>query len=178
MNDGTSIHELIGNDIFFEIVDPEELEYTYRLRPAKDFGGSFKSDKFKVHRGILVPTIPRDACTKILNSGDIRGNIALIERGECSFLAKTVNVEKVGAIAAFITDTNSNSSESEAYIEMIHDNSSADAKIPAGYILGKNGQMILSTLQRLNQGYAIVNVPVNLTFTPPQLINHPPWLGF
>lgn len=97
---------------------------------------------------------------------------------ECSFLTKTKNVEKFGAIAAFITDTNPDSSESEHYIEMIHDNSSSDAKIPAGYLLGKNGQMILSTLQKLKQNYAIVNVPVNLTFTPPQLVNHPPWLGW
>lgn len=80
MVDGTSIHDIIGNDVFFEIVDPEELEYTYRLRPAK-FGGSFYSKKFKVHHGLLVPTIPKDACTKIRNYSDIRGNIALIERG-------------------------------------------------------------------------------------------------
>lgn len=81
MLDGTSIHDVIGGDIFFEIVDPEELEYTYRLRPAKDFGGSFNSNKFKVQHGILVPTVPKDGCTKIRNYGDIRGNIALIERG-------------------------------------------------------------------------------------------------
>lgn len=81
MIDGTSIHDVIGGDVFFEIVDPEELEYTYRLRPAKDFGGSFNNRKFKVQHGILVPTIPKDACTKIRNHADIRGNIALIERG-------------------------------------------------------------------------------------------------
>lgn len=61
---------------------------------------------------------------------------------------------------------------------MIPDSTSSDANIPAGYLLGKNGQMILSTLRKLKQGYAIVNAPVNLTFTPPQKINHPPWLGW
>lgn len=40
-SNGTSTAELIGNDIFFEITDPLELEYTYRLRPAKDFGAPF-----------------------------------------------------------------------------------------------------------------------------------------
>lgn len=81
MVDGTSIHDIIAGDVFFEIVDPEELEYTYRLRPAKDFGGSFNSHKFNVNHGFLVPTNPKDACTKIRNFGDIKGNIALIERG-------------------------------------------------------------------------------------------------
>lgn len=87
-------------------------------------------------------------------------------------------MEKYGAIAAFITDADPESSESEHYIEMIHDNSSLDSSIPAGYLLGRNGQMILSTLRKLKQSYALVNIPVNLTFTPPQLINHPPWLGW
>lgn len=41
MNDGTSIADIIGGDVFFEIIDPEELEYTYRIRPAKDFGAPF-----------------------------------------------------------------------------------------------------------------------------------------
>lgn len=40
-NDGISTAEIIGGDVFFEIVDPLELEYTYRLRPAKDFGAAF-----------------------------------------------------------------------------------------------------------------------------------------
>lgn len=30
-----------GADIFFEIVDPPELQYTYRIRPAKTFGTPF-----------------------------------------------------------------------------------------------------------------------------------------
>lgn len=30
-----------GGDIFFEITHPPELQYTYRLRPAKSFGISF-----------------------------------------------------------------------------------------------------------------------------------------
>lgn len=39
--DGVSSAEIIAGDIFFEIVDPSELEYTYRIRPAKDFGAPF-----------------------------------------------------------------------------------------------------------------------------------------
>lgn len=58
---------------------------------------------------------------------------------------------------------------------MIHDNSSHDANIPALYLLGKDGRMILKTLQNLKRKYAIINMPVNLTFTPPHLINQPRW---
>lgn len=44
--DGTSTAEIIAGDIFFEVVDPVELEYTYRIRPAKDFGAPFVSKSY------------------------------------------------------------------------------------------------------------------------------------
>lgn len=44
--DGTSVPEILGSDVFFEIIDPIELGYTYRLRPAKDFGAPFVSSLF------------------------------------------------------------------------------------------------------------------------------------
>ena len=36
----------------------------------------------------LVPTEPSCGCGHILNSDMVEGNIALIERGECSFVSK------------------------------------------------------------------------------------------
>lgn len=41
--EGTSTMDVINGDVFFEVVDPVELEYTYRIRPAKDFGAPFVS---------------------------------------------------------------------------------------------------------------------------------------
>lgn len=43
-SDGVSSADVIAGDIFFEIIDPEELGYTYRIRPAKDFGAPFVSN--------------------------------------------------------------------------------------------------------------------------------------
>lgn len=170
-------HEIIGTDVFFEIVEPEELEYTYRLRMAKDFGVTFPPS-FKRNVHVLVPTQPRDACTKIRNVDSVRGNIAFVERGECSFLHKALMAERAGAEAVIVTDPENAAVDDEYYIEMVHDKVSpdVDANIPVAYLLGKNGYMILKTLRKLELDYAIVRVPVNLTFIPPQLINHPPWL--
>ena len=36
----------------------------------------------------LVPTEPGCGCGHITNSDQVEGNIALIERGECSFVSK------------------------------------------------------------------------------------------
>lgn len=176
MMDGITTQEIVGSDVFFEIIDPEELEYTYRIRPAKDFGAPFNSS-FKVKNIALVPTIPADACSAIENADDIEGNIALISRGECSFLSKTINVERVGARAAIITEGDNTSSDFEYYIDMVHDTTSRESNIPAGFLVGKNGVVIRRTLKKLRRNYAIINLPVNLTFTPPHEINHPPWMG-
>lgn len=83
-----------------------------------------------------------------------------------------------GASAAIITEFNSDSTEFDYYIEMIHDKTDRDAQIPAGYLLGRNGIVIKNTLHRLKRSYARINLPVNLTFVPPSKINHPPWMGW
>lgn len=43
--EGASTVDVINGDVFFEIIDPAELEYTYRIRPAKDFGAPFVCTK-------------------------------------------------------------------------------------------------------------------------------------
>ncbi|KAH8404049.1 hypothetical protein KR215_008591 [Drosophila sulfurigaster] len=167
--------DIIAGDVFFEIVSPQDLEYTYRLRPAKDFGVSFSQ---KLENVPMVLADPPEACQKIRNVREMHGSVALMDRGQCSFLTKTLNAEAAGAIGAIITEYNSNSPEFEHYIEMIHDKTNRDAQIPAGFLLGKNGIIIRSTLLRMKRVHALINIPVNLTFTPPSKINHPPWLGW
>ncbi|XP_055313830.1 PRADC1-like protein [Sitodiplosis mosellana] len=173
--DGIKTHDIINGDIFFEVIEPEELEYTYRLKPAKDFGGTFTQDIFK-HRkhNFLVFAEPREACTPLENSDQLYGNIALIERGDCTFVTKAIMAEEAGAIGLIITDTKSDLND-DFFIEMVHDNSSREVDIPAGYLSGRNGRMIINTLHRYGLDRAIIKVPINLTFTPRELINHPPF---
>jgi len=173
--DGTSTAEIIGGDIFFEIIDPLELEYTYRIRPAKDFGAPF-NESFHIENVPLVPVQPIYCCDTPDNVEDIEGNVALIERGECSFKMKTIIAEKAGARAVIITDMTK--IHEDYYIEMVDDDTTDEAHIPAGFLMGKNGLIIRKTLEKLKRNYAIINLPVNLTFTPIHDINQPPWLGW
>lgn len=177
MYDGTRTPDVVAGDVFFEIVDPPELEYTYRIRPARDFGASFEAASFKVTEGKLVPAIPSEACEpNFINEKDLRGNIAMVERGECSFLTKAINIEAVGGKAVIITEIDSNSDNYDYYIEMIHDKTDRETHIPAAFLLGKNGIIIRKTLAKLHRRYALINLPVNLTFVAPHEINQPPWL--
>lgn len=77
-----------------------------------------------------------------------------------------------------MTEFDDDSAEFEYYIEMVHDNTSREAHIPAGFLLGKSGIVIRSTLMNQRWPHALINIPVNLTFVPPAQINHPPWLGW
>jgi hypothetical protein len=117
---------------------------------------------------------PNDACTALKNGYDIKGKIALVERGECSFLTKVIQAEEAGAIGAIITDTHSQA-DVDYYIEMVHDNTNRDTNIPAGYLMGRSGRMIMNSLNKHGLDRAIINIPVNLTFVPTEMINHPPW---
>lgn len=172
--DGAKTQDIIFGDVFFEILEPEDLEYTYRVRPAKDFGPTFSDNLFARKRNDLVLAEPREACTKLTNDDDVDGNVVLIERGECSFLSKVILAEEAGAIGAIITDTK-NREDVDYYIEMVHDNTDRDTNIPAGYLMGQNGRMIMNTLDKHGLDRAIINIPVNLTFVPTEEINHPPW---
>ncbi|XP_026477192.1 PRADC1-like protein [Ctenocephalides felis] len=80
MHDGASIHDVTNGDIFFEIVEPRELEYTYRLRPAKDFGAPFNSS-ISLLKSHLIPVEPPYAC-EVLTNQELFGKVALIERGK------------------------------------------------------------------------------------------------
>nr|CAI5861701.1 unnamed protein product [Callosobruchus analis] len=95
---------------------------------------------------------------------------------ECSFKTKALIAERAGARAVIISDIEH--SDEEFFIEMIDDNSDEEVHIPAGYLMGRNGVMILNTLEKLNKKYAIINLPVNLTYTPVHKMNQPPWLGW
>ncbi|KDR22400.1 hypothetical protein L798_02492, partial [Zootermopsis nevadensis] len=167
--------DIIGVDVFFEIIEPEELQYTYRIRPAKDFGAPFNKS-FSAYGIPLVPVEPPYGCGWPNNAKELEGSVALVERGECSFLSKTVKAEEVGARAIIVT--NQDPESDEFYIEMVDDNTFREVHIPAGFLLGKNGYMIRKTLERLQRRFALINIPVNLTYVPVNKINQPPWLGW
>ncbi|EEB10702.1 conserved hypothetical protein [Pediculus humanus corporis] len=169
------VYDIPRTDIFFEIIEPKELAYTYKIHPAQDFGTTF-NETFSVKNVPLVPTDPPHACDKILNSAKLYKNVALVERGECSFLSKSINVEKAGALAIIVSDHDKDNDE--LYIEMIDDNTLRPVNIPAGFLLGKNGHIIKSTLKRLNLNHALINLPVNVSHLPLNKFNQPPWVGW
>ncbi|CAH0719969.1 unnamed protein product, partial [Brenthis ino] len=176
--DGSSTADIIAGDVFFEILDPPELRYSYRIRPAKDFGTPFNGSIY-FEKVRLVPTLPLHSCSDILNADEIFGNIALSERGECSFVFKTLKAQQVGAQAVIITESVDKWDDAlDHLIEMVDDKMELDVNIPAGFLLGRSGATIIRTLRRLQKNYAIVNMPINLTHVPIGKMKQPPWISW
>jgi len=161
----------IGRDyIFFEITQPEELAYTYKANPA-----GFTPPWNNTYNGFqLVPTVPACGCGFIENSDDIEGKVALIERGDCSFVSKVIRAEDAGAVAVIVTDQDHDNDE--LFISMVDDTTEREVNIPAAFVLGKNGHIIKKVLDKLSLPAAVINIPVNISRISPHKLNQPPWL--
>src|SRR5206468_478077 len=46
-----------------------------------------------------------DGCSPLTNAAAVSGKIALIDRGNCTFVVKTKNAQNAGAIGVIIVDT-------------------------------------------------------------------------
>jgi len=158
-------------DIFFEIVEPETLHYTFKVRPAQDFGVPFNYSLLNVG---LVVAEPSHGCSAPINKLELRNNIALIERGGCSFLSKCIQAERSGVLAVMICDNDI--SNDDQYIDMIDDSTKRNCSIPAVFLLGKDGYMIKKSLKTHNLTRAIINIPINMTFVPDHEHKQPPWV--
>lgn len=164
-----NVNVLLNEELFLEVVEPEEIGYTFKLRLAKNFGMPFQ----KFTKIEMTVGQPYHGCSSLSNAGSVQNTVALIERGQCSFVTKTLNAQAAGAVAVVIADNDH--SNDQLYIDMIDDNTQRAVHIPAAFLLGKDGYMIKNTLDSLGMNYAVINIPVNVTGVKTHLINQPPW---
>ena len=98
------------------------------------------------HSGIpLVPTLPASGCGFIQNYQQIAGRLALIQRGECSFVSKVVRAQEAGAVGVIVWDEDHHNDQ--FFISMADDTTDREVNIPAAFVLGKNGWVQLFILE-------------------------------
>ncbi|XP_059114059.1 protease-associated domain-containing protein 1 isoform X1 [Peromyscus eremicus] len=163
---GLRIHDYL----YFQVLSPGDIRYIFTATPAKDFGGIFHTRYEQIH---LVPAEPPEACGELGNGFFIQDQIALVERGGCSFLSKTRVVQEHGGRAVIISD---NAVDNDSfYVEMIQDSTQRTADIPALFLLGRDGYMIRRSLEQHGLPWAIISIPVNVTSIPTFELLQPPW---
>ena len=62
------------------------------------------------------------------------------------------------------------------FISMADDTPQREVFIPAAFVLGKNGFIIKTTLERLSLPHATVNIPLNISQVSPYRLRQPPWI--
>ena len=145
----------LGPDyIFFEILEPEQLSFTYKVWKVRDTAVAvtlyillqanpavFAPSWTVSHSGIpLVPTLPASGCGFIQNYQQIAGRLALIQRGECSFVSKVVRAQEAGAVGVIVWDEDHHNDQ--FFISMADDTTDREVNIPAAFVLGKNGWVL------------------------------------
>uniref|UniRef100_A0A914XP99 PA domain-containing protein n=1 Tax=Plectus sambesii TaxID=2011161 RepID=A0A914XP99_9BILA len=153
---------------FFHVVRPDYLSYSYEIQLARNIGLDFSRELKSVQ---LVYASPDNACSPLDNAEEIKGAVVLVERGHCSFLTKAIESEKAGALAVLVTDSKGGGDE---FIEMVADETTRKAYIPAAFMPGQNGKMFRQHLL-YKSAPIFINIPLNLTFTLLENVRKPPW---
>ncbi len=87
---------------------PGAVAGTYAVGVATGFGPQSFSVSGTVVAATDATAPVNDVCTAVNNGGTVAGNIALVDRGSCTFVVKAQNAQAAGAIAVIIVDNVSN----------------------------------------------------------------------
>ncbi len=131
---------------------PSSAQGTYDTTGA-DFGPALTSTG--ISGGIVLAT-PNDGCSALTNGGAISGNIALMDRGACSFVTKVRNAQNAGATAAIIANNRPNSP-----IGLGDDDTGGDITISSGMVSQADGVAINAGLPATGTARQNLNPPPN-----------------
>jgi hypothetical protein len=116
----------------FSVTEPASISRSYNYLAAANFGATDYSIT-----GEIQQAEPLDACTAM---GDLSGKIALIQRGSCTFVSKTLAAQNSGAIAVIIFNN------AEGDIPLMGGGPDSNIVIPAISISLADGESILTEL--------------------------------
>jgi hypothetical protein len=97
-----------------------------------------EADDGQATRGNGSTGSTRDACEALVNSDDIDGHIALIERGGCEFELKVMHAEDAGAVGVVVYNTSGD--------PIVMNGDTGSVGIPAVMISAADGELLLDTL--------------------------------
>lgn len=104
-------------------------------------------------QGFVAKAEPYSGCSEVTNSENIKGRIALMQRGQCMFAEKARNVQKSGAIGGIVIDDNDGSSSDTAPLfQMAGDGKNTDdIIIPMLFLFSKEGNIIFDAIREYQE---------------------------
>ena len=90
-----------------------------------------------------------DACSSLVNSSEMSGKIAMIQRGGCSFIDKVKNAQSAGAVAVIVSnrDDGSGKADTENPFAMGGTPAAGEITIPSVMISNSDGLKIIEALE-------------------------------
>jgi extracellular elastinolytic metalloproteinase len=129
-----------SNDFLLRIESPSNISGLLQTGGAS-FGPLITSKKITGRVVAVVDSVRSNlACSSISNIADVRGNIALITRGTCTFKEKTLRAAQAGAIGVIIANNQ------DQILTMGGDNTPPTPTIPAVLIKSSDAARIQAEL--------------------------------
>lgn len=110
------------------------------------FGKILTGNKKITAQTVIVQ--PFKGCAKLNSPEEIKGKIAIVERGDCMFVDKARNVQKFGAVGAIIIDNTSGSSATFSSIFSMSGDGTNDVVIPTVFLFAEDASKLLLALSR------------------------------
>eukprot|EP00043_Microstomoeca_roanoka_P006328 m.61987 g.61987 ORF g.61987 m.61987 type:complete len:771 (-) comp13370_c0_seq3:153-2465(-) len=110
------------------------------------FGPDIKLNNINIYGSAESP-VPMHACQPLLASVSVSGKIAVVQRGECSFIEKVKHCQDAGALAVVIYN---HDPHDMAVLSMTADDDALKAKIsiPSGFVEHATGMTIRKALEK------------------------------
>lgn len=130
-----SIKDAIGNS----------RKMSMQAGPAH-FGTILTGNKKVTAETVIVQ--PFRGCANLNAPGEIKGKIAIVERGDCMFVDKARKLQKAGAVGAIIIDNTSGSSAVASPIFSMSGDGTNDVVIPTVFLFAEDAAKLLLALSR------------------------------
>lgn len=128
-----------------QVMAPETLKNMVLAAGPAQFGMDL-SDNFAAV-GELVMADPFTACNGITNGHLMQGKIIIMTRGDCMFVEKARNLQKLGAHGGIVVDNVADTSSDTAAMFAMSGDGTDDVNIPMVFLFSKEGKLLVEAIQ-------------------------------
>ncbi|XP_062545403.1 ER degradation-enhancing alpha-mannosidase-like protein 3 [Armigeres subalbatus] len=109
------------------------------------FGPELTGDMSLSQRAVFAT--PSKVCNSLRNGNELKGKIAILERGDCTFVDKARRVQTAGSVAAIVYDNMPNTSIDNQQMFAMSGDGRDDVKIPVVFLFTKEAEVLLAAIR-------------------------------
>ncbi|XP_071490200.1 ER degradation-enhancing alpha-mannosidase-like protein 3 [Diadema antillarum] len=128
-----------------QVMSPEHLKNVVLAAGPAQFGMDLNENFAAV--GELVVAEPLTACSDITNGHLMQGKIIIVSRGDCMFIEKARQLEKLGAHGGIVIDNVPDTSSDTAAMFAMSGDGTDDVNIPMVFLFTKEGRILMDAIQ-------------------------------